>query len=327
MIGEALIIAAAYAIDLAVGDPRFIPHPVRIIGGAVHVGDKVLRRATKSYDAQWQKAAGAALVLLVLWATFTLTTLVTRYMPKSETSLDAIISTAAIIWLTSTTLATRGLVCAGRRVIREVKRGNIDVARKKLAMIVGRDTSALSEEKILAASIETVAENASDGIIAPMFYFALGGLPLAMAYKAINTMDSMLGYRNEKYRHFGWAAARLDDAANFIPARATGLLISAAALFIKRADARKAFAMMRRDGRKHTSPNSGVPEAAMAGALGVRLGGPSSYGGKVLIKPYIGDDDSELTVTKAKTAVILTALTSLIGFAITLALAALEIHL
>jgi len=327
MIGEALIITAAYAVDLAVGDPRFIPHPVRIIGGAVHVGDKALRRATKSYDAQWQKAAGAALVFMVVWATFWLTTLVNRYIPKSESSLDAMISTAAIIWLTSTTLATRGLVCAGRRVIREVKRGNIDVARKQLAMIVGRDTAALSEEKILAASIETVAENASDGIIAPMFYFALGGLPLAMAYKAVNTMDSMLGYRNEEYRHFGWAAARLDDAANFIPARITALLIAAAALFVRRTNARTSFKIMRRDGRNHASPNSGVPEAAMAGALGVRLGGPSSYGGKVVIKPYIGDDEHDITVKKAKTAVILTAVTSLLGFAITLALAALEIHL
>jgi adenosylcobinamide-phosphate synthase len=146
--------------------------------------------------------------------------------------------------------------------------------------------------------IETVSENLSDGVIAPLFYLAIGGLPLAIAYKAINTLDSMVGYKNEKYLSFGWAAARLDDVANFIPARLTGILIVLASFcyFLVRSPggafstARDSFRVMRRDGRNHTSPNSGIPEAAMAGCLGVRLGGPSTYGGVLVQKPFIGDD-------------------------------------
>ncbi len=154
---------------------------------------------------------------------------------------------------------------------------------------------------MLRATIETVAENLSDGFVAPLFYLVLGGLPMAMMYKAINTLDSMVGYKNPRYIRFGWAAARLDDIANYIPARITGLSITAGALFYflfrpsdarftrALAAARDAFAVMFRDGRKHTSPNSGVSEAAMAGALGVRLGGPATYGGSIVVKPYIGD--------------------------------------
>ena len=155
---------------------------------------------------------------------------------------------------------------------------------------------------MLRATIETVAENLSDGFVAPLFYLMLGGLPLAMVYKAVNTLDSMVGYKNPRYIRFGWASARLDDLANYVPARITGLSITAAALvyFLFRASddrlrrawirARNAFRVMIRDGRNHTSPNSGVSEAAMAGALGVRLGGPSTYGGSVVVKPYIGED-------------------------------------
>ena len=164
-------------------------------------------------------------------------------------------------------------------------------------MIVGRDTQHLSEEGVLRATVETVAENLSDGIIAPLFYLAVGGLPFAMTYKAVNTLDSMVGYKNDRYLLFGRASARLDDIANFIPARITGLLVVIAVFLLTLAgkagrpaiNARRALTVMLRDGRKHSSPNSGFPEAAVAGGLGVILGGPSTYGGIVIEKPYIGE--------------------------------------
>ena len=182
-------------------------------------------------------------------------------------------------------------------------------------MIVGRDTDDLGEEAVLRACIETVAENLSDGFVAPLFYLAIGGLPLAIGYKAVNTLDSMVGYKNQRYLKFGWAAARLDDIANYIPARITGFSIAAGALVYflilppskarfshATTAARKALAMMLRDGRNHTSPNSGVPEAAMAGALGVRLGGPATYEGSMVVKPYIGDTVSEDLASAADAA-------------------------
>ncbi|MCL4456960.1 MAG: adenosylcobinamide-phosphate synthase CbiB, partial [Nitrospirae bacterium] len=172
------------------------------------------------------------------------------------------------------------------------KNKDIESARSNLGMIVGRDTQNLSEKGILKATIETSSENLSDGIIAPLFYLAIGGLPLALTYKAINTLDSMVGYKNDRYKNFGWAAARLDDIANYIPARITGALIavSSSAVFRSPFTVRDSLKTMLRDGRKHTSPNAGIPEAAMAGALGVRLGGPSSYGGIIIQKPYIGTE-------------------------------------
>ncbi len=157
-------------------------------------------------------------------------------------------------------------------------------------MIVGRDTAELDEQGITRAVVETVAENTSDGVIAPLFYLALGGPALALAYKAVNTLDSMVGYKNTAYKNFGWAAAKLDDLANFIPARISAVLLSLAAWCLPGASGMNAFRISLRDGRKHASPNSGYPEAAVAGALGLRLGGPSVYGGVVLDKPFIGDE-------------------------------------
>jgi adenosylcobinamide-phosphate synthase len=203
-----------------------------------------------------------------------------------------------MVYLVATTIALRELVSSAKLVLTFMKQGDLVTARSNLSMIVGRDTQNLDEDGVLRAVIETVSENLSDGVIAPLFYLAIGGLPLAIAYKAINTLDSMVGYKNEKYLSFGWAAARLDDLANFIPARLTGLLIVLFTFcyFLARkpgsalSPALDSFRVMRRDGRNHTSPNSGIPEAAMAGALGVRLGGPSTYGGVLIQKPFIGDD-------------------------------------
>jgi adenosylcobinamide-phosphate synthase len=226
-----------------------------------------------------------------------------------------------LIYLTATTIALRELIASARLVIESVKDGALDASRKKLAMIVGRDTGNLTEDGVMRATVETLAENLSDGVIAPIFYLTLGGIPLAIAYKAINTLDSMVGYKNERYIRFGWAAARLDDIANFIPARITGMFIVIAAflysLFREPANsmsvARKALSVMRRDGRNHTSPNSGIPEAAMAGALGLRLGGPSTYRGVVVEKPYIGDEMGTNSIAASESAVALVSLASFLS--------------
>ena len=186
---------------------------------------------------------------------------------------------------------------------------NLDGARNELSCLVGRDTSSLDEKGITRALLETVAENTSDGVIAPLFYLAIGGPPLAMAYKAINTLDSMVGYKNEKYLYFGRASARLDDIANYIPARITAILLAVAA-FILRKDWRRAWRITLRDSGNHPSPNSGYPEAAVAGALGRRLGGLSYYGGMPSNKPFIGDDAGEFQVRDVREAGRLMLMTS-----------------
>jgi len=299
----------AFFLDLAIGDPRWLPHPVRIIGKGIEAMERLLR---DRFNDEHEKAAGVLLVCaVVLPATF-IAFVAGRLLLSFSGRPLSVIGALAFIYLVSTTLALRGLISSARHVIGAVREKSLSVARQRLAMIVGRDTDNLGEEAILRATIETLAENLSDGFVAPLLYLVVGGLPLAVAYKAVNTLDSMVGYKNPRYIRFGWAAARLDDAANYIPARITGLLLAAAAFFCSFAGgashaARRSFAVMRRDGKNHTSPNSGIPEAAMAGALGVRLGGPSVYGGVVVEKPFIGDGVAEDYLRSADCAVALAA--------------------
>jgi adenosylcobinamide-phosphate synthase len=289
-----LIFVPSFLLDLLLGDPRWLPHPVRVIGTAISKLEIVMRKYLTTPAAE--KLGGVMLVALIVLPVFSITfainTLIYRSLGSSFSGPLAFIGAVLLIYLTFTTIAARGLISAGSVVIRLVRKNDIGSARKSLAMIVGRDTERLSGKEILKATIETLAENLSDGVVAPLFYLVLGGLPLAMTYKAINTLDSMVGYKNDRYRNFGWAAARLDDAANYVPARITGLLIViSSALFTGSVKtAVRSFRIMIRDGKNHSSPNSGVPEAAMAGALGIRLGGPSTYGGILVEKPYIGQD-------------------------------------
>jgi adenosylcobinamide-phosphate synthase len=218
--------------------------------------------------------------------------------------------------LASTTMATRGLLDAVARIETPLRSGNLIGARENLARIVGRDTSALNEDKVMRASLESLAENTSDGIVAPLFYLFLGGIPLALAYKAVNTLDSMIGYRTERYFYFGKFAARLDDVANFLPARLTALLMIIATLLL-RLNAGLALRIMRRDHANHLSPNAGYPEAALAGALGIRLGGPSVYFGKQVWKPYLGDDSKPVNISmlkEARSLCLVTATLSLVTF-------------
>lgn len=292
---EITILTFAYILDRIIGDPENFPHPVRWIGSAIARGELFFRDLIKE-----DKIAGSLLTITVVSIAYIIFYIVNMlYFDHNHSALLSLLLFVIILYFTFTTLATGELISAAMSVIEELETGNLEKARKKLGMIVGRDTATLEGNDIRKATIETVAENASDGIIAPLFYFSLGGLPLAMAYKAVNTLDSMVGYKNERYRDFGWASARLDDIANYIPARITGLLIVAAAITLDiltglnrthNLSASRAFKIMIRDGRNHTSPNSGIPEAAMAGALGIRLGGPSNYNGVTVDKPYIGED-------------------------------------
>ncbi len=296
---EPAVLTLAYILDLAIGDPKQIPHPVRIIGWTITKIEGLLRGVIQNTETR-EKPAGVFLVLIIVGATFGLFYVINMTLLGIESyrltfhfsAIAYYLSLLLLVYLISTTLATRELLKSAQSVLEALKTGSIERARKNLSCIVGRDTKPLDNKKILKATIESLAENASDGIIAPLFYFSIGGLPLAMAYKAINTLDSMVGYKSERHKNFGWAAARLDDIVNYIPARITGILIviSCAIVFRSLFTAHCSLKTMLRDGRNHLSPNSGIPEAAMAGALGIRLGGPSFYERIIVDKPYIGED-------------------------------------
>ncbi len=351
------ILISAYILDLVIGDPQWLPHPVRFMGLGIDRMERALRNAnTRKHEsaevkgnALMERASGFLLVAVVVSITYAMFYALSLLVLNSHLSLLlSSVLFAVLVFLTSTTFATNDLIRSGKAVIDALDMGKKEEAREKLGMIVGRDTKRMDIKEISKATIETLSENASDGIIAPMFYFAVGGLPLAMTYKAVNTLDSMIGYRNEKYKDFGWAAARLDDIANYIPARITGMLIFVATSILHSADRiREAFRIgtvngsnalsglnslkvMLRDGRNHLSPNSGIPEAAMAGALGVRLGGPSTYGGILVEKPYIGDEKSgvagqgpgvnEMYLHASGKAISLVKITSVLGLGLALIL-------
>lgn len=320
-----MILLLAFFLDLLIGDPRWLPHPVRIIGKAIKVAEDLLRRLCTS--TLREKGIGVLLVLLIVGLTAFGAFVVQRGIGLISAHLSMYLGAALMVWFVATTIATRELLGSVQLVVNTVKTGNLADARCHLSMIVGRDTEDLSERDVIKAALETLGENLSDGVIAPLFYLAVGGLPGAMAYKAVNTLDSMVGYKNDRYLHFGWAAARLDDAANYIPARITGLLIVLAAfvtgVFTKGGSpfgrAAGSFRILRRDGRNHTSPNSGVPEAAMAGALGIRMGGPSPYGGRIVEKPYIGEQERDDFYGASAEAIRIGYVVSCLGTATTMA--------
>ena len=278
---EPLAIVSAYLLDLALGDPRWLPHPVRGIGKLITFLEKGLRTGQKKYILRLQ---GILLTIIVVGGCTFGAWAILNSLKRINSVLEIIIW----IFLAYTSLAIKDLFIHAKKVLEKVEDNDIEEARRKLSFIVGRDTKRLSRKEIIAATIESIAENANDGIIAPLFYLILGGPTLAIAYKAVNTLDSMVGYRNERYIDFGWFPAKLDDVVNFVPARIAGFLIVISS-FILSKDFGSSFRTMFRDGRKHSSPNSGVPEAAMAGALGIRLGGLSIYGGRVCARPFIGE--------------------------------------
>ncbi|EKS7765836.1 adenosylcobinamide-phosphate synthase CbiB [Edwardsiella piscicida] len=272
----------AWLLDAAIGDPPRWPHPVRWMGRLITVVQRCVRRCCRSEGAL--RIGGGVLWLTVVgvtwgvaWGGLTLARAIHPWL-----------GWAVEVWMIFTALAGRCLADAAREVERPLRAGALAASREKLSWIVGRDTSSLQPPQINRAVVETVAENTVDGIIAPLFFLLLGGAPLALAYKAVNTLDSMVGYKHEKYRAIGMVSARMDDAANYLPARLSWLLLSAAA-WLCREDVARALRIGWRDRRCHSSPNCAWPEATVAGALGIRLGGPNDYFGLRVEKPWIGD--------------------------------------
>ena len=272
----------AYVLDLIFGDPQNIIHPVQIIGKMINIGEKSLLEKKYKSDRKYKFFAGMILNITVISLTYGITYLIRR------TSENSIILTVAEIYLMYTVFSINSLAREGNRVYNILKEGNIEKARKDLSYLVSRDTGTMDEKMIIRSTMETISENTVDGIVAPMLYMFLGGLPLSMTYKAINTFDSMVGYKNEKYMDFGKFSAKLDDVANFITARVTVILIVISAMILVY-DYKNSLKIFIRDRKNHSSLNSGHAEAGVAGALGVQFGGRVSYFGKEVDKPVIGD--------------------------------------
>ena len=281
MIGEAVL--GGFVLDTLFGDPPWLPHPVVLMGKAISALEKRLR-ARLPQTPQGELLGGAVVAFTLPVGTFLLTSLVCLGAAK----LSPWLGLAVQMFWCGQALAAKGLAQESTNVYRALIKPDLPAARKAVSRIVGRDTQNLTLEGVTKAAVETVAENASDGVIAPLLYMLLGGAPLALTYKAINTMDSMLGYKNEKYLYFGRAAAKLDDAANYLPSRLAGLLWCAAAALTGNSP-KGAWRIWRRDRRNHASPNSAQTESACAGALGVQLAGPAYYFGEYYDKPTIGD--------------------------------------
>ena len=276
-------VLGGFVLDALFGDPAWLPHPVVYMGKAISKLEKFLRpRLPKT--PQGELLGGAIVAFCLPVGTFLLTGLVCWGAAR----LHPLLGLAVQMFWCGPALAARGLVQESTNVYKELKKPDLPGARKAVSRIVGRDTAELTAEGVTKAAVETVAENASDGVIAPLLYMLIGGAPLALTYKAINTMDSMLGYKNEKYLYFGRIPAKLDDAANYLPSRLAALLWVAAAAFTRN-DAKGAWKIWRRDRRNHASPNSAQTESACAGALGVQLAGPAYYFGEYYAKPTIGD--------------------------------------
>ena len=309
---EKFVPLGAVLVDRLIGDPRSALHPVVLIGNLISWLEKALRCPTDLPSKQ--KAAGALLVTIVLAITYGLVWLFITALA----SIHPWVAVAGEALILSFAITPRSLAEAGNEIRRYLLDGDLVQARYKVGWIVGRDTANLNESEITRATVETVAENIVDGIISPLIYFALGGAPLAFLYRAVNTMDSMIGYKNEKYLHFGMVAARVDDVFNYIPARLTGVMIIVAAFVLGR-DAQGAARMIVRDAAKHPSPNSGIAEAGVAGALGVRLGGLNYYGGIPSLRAFMGDETELLAAIHIeKTIAMMYAVTILCVMVITI---------
>ena len=291
-----------YMLDLIFGDPAWLPHPVVWFGKMISWGEHRLNKG------RWRMAKGAVMSIFLILLVFSVVWGLARLFPN------------AIVWCVLNTILI--FYClAGTTLIREVRQvflaldQSLEAGRKQVARIVGRDTSELTAQEVRTAALETLAENLSDGVIAPLFWFAVLGVPGMVAYKMVNTLDSMIGYRTERYKDFGCWAARIDDIANYIPARLTAVLMVIAS------GKPSLLAFVWRNGRKHASPNSGYPEAALAGALDCRFGGPHYYFGQLFDKPFIGDNDRPLTTADIRKAVRINRISELMMLAIVLMVA------
>jgi adenosylcobinamide-phosphate synthase len=282
MLTRVYVLLAAYIIDRIIGDPRWLTHPVVYMGRVITWLEGKIRSRVQE---EGLKRAGLLFPIVLVAGSFavvwTLLALLYKVHPWLAWGVEA--------WLISTTIATKGLAEAGMDIYRLLRQEKIEDARHALSMVVGRDTAFLSDREVSRGAVETVAENIVDAIISPLFYAAIGGAPLAMAYRAANTLDSMVGYKNEKYHNLGWASARFDDVANYIPARLSALLLVFVS-WILRLDWRRCAMIILRDARRHPSPNSGFTEAGVAGALGIQLGGTNYYQGIPSNRAKMGDE-------------------------------------
>lgn len=295
---------AGFELDLLIGDPHFIPHPVRLIGSLISFLDKRLN-CDAGYNISEKKLnlikykRGMLLAFTVIFATFAMSVIII-VAAYSINLYAGIIAEAVMTWQI---LATKCLRVESMRVYDALRTDGVDAGRRAVSMIVGRDTSVLDAAGVTRAAVETIAENTSDGVIAPMLYTAIGGPALGFVYKAVNTMDSMLGYKNDKYMYFGRFAARLDDVVNFIPARISAyLMIAAAFIGGRQFDGKNAYRIFKRDRFNHASPNSAQTESVCAGALRVQLAGDAVYFGKLVKKKYIGDGLREIEYEDIKRA-------------------------
>ncbi|MCW3789259.1 adenosylcobinamide-phosphate synthase CbiB [Plebeiibacterium sediminum] len=278
MMSELFIsIVVGFILDLLIGDPYSMPHPIKVFGNTISLGERYLNKNNH------RKIKGAFMAFCCIVLAF-----LCFYMIERAASLNYYVSIIVGAIFVFYGLANRTLINEVLKVEKELSKNGLDAGRKQLSFIVGRQTDKLDAQSIRKAALETLSENLSDGVIAPLFYLFIGGIPLMFAYKMVNTLDSMIGYKNDRYKDFGCFAAKVDDVFNFIPARITALLIALVSL------KSKSFAFIFKYGNQHSSPNAGYPEAALAGALNCRFGGPSEYFGKVVDKPYIGENPLEL---------------------------------
>lgn len=294
------ILFAALLLDLVLGDPQSFPHPIKWMGRAITTIEPFFRNLPLKLSVSG--TLFSVFLILGTWAsTFLLITAAHIIHPHLKVVIEILIVYYAI--------SAKSLEKAAMDVLRLLEQNRLPDAKEKVSLIVGRDTEKLTRGGVARAVVETVAENLVDGVISPLFFAAIGGAPLAMAYKMVNTLDSMVGYKNEKYKKFGKAAARIDDVANFIPARISIPVISLAAQILFNKGSR-VFKTAMEEGTNHTSPNAGYSEAAFAGALGVKLNGPNYYSGQLVSKPYIGVRFGEVNLTDIKKSCDLMILSS-----------------
>ena len=299
-----LTLPAAFFLDALIGDPPSLPHPIRWMGRAIEQSEPFWRRTVAS-----ERLAGLLFAASLILGCWLVALLVTGLAWKVHSLLGFVVETVLLFYC----LSAKSLRQAALEIDRLLAAGEVDRARAQVRMIVGRDVDRYEADDIARATVETVAENVVDGVLSPLFFAALGGAPLALAYKMVNTLDSMVGYKNPRYLLFGRAAARIDDVANFLPARLAVPLIALAAHRVEGASPALALQTARREGKNHSSPNAGYPEAAFAGALGVRLNGPNVYHGVLVDKPYLGAAFGPVTRAHIARACRLMSLTALAG--------------
>jgi len=281
-------IILGYTMDLFIGDPYWLFHPVRWIGQLILLLEK---RLLKEESGKKQKFKGLLLLIIVSGLSFVIPFYLLRFAFKVHILLGLFLEAFMIYQI----FATKCLDVETKKVYKALKNGNIKEARKAISYLVSRDTESMTDEDIIKASIETIAENLGDGVIAPMFFVVIGGAPLGWYYKSVNTLDSMVGYKNDKFNHYGYCSAKWDDVLNYVPARLTAIFILIAGLFL-RLNLKNGIKMLKRDKHNHSSPNSAFPESAAAGLLDIQLGGKASYFGEVSMKPTMGDKNKTIHV-------------------------------